>query len=294
MSIRIARSGLFAADEADAEGEGAALATGKSAEIGGVGVVDDNVGILTVERVDGFDADAPEVAAEAEFFLDAEVEAGVVGEARGVGRANELLLKIDDAEGEAGVVLEKVAELDAPDVRGRPTPRDEAIGVVPSERAGLLRDVEDIAERRIEDFVGVSDGASVGPVDFGVFGEHMADGECGGAVAIFARVFEKEDAAGLSGLLIDVSETVRAVAREKLKSEKSIVREFLLPRGTGGFEARLMEAAAWEKELADDGRTESDFTGGIEEGVELLLVESLREEGEIERSVVDAPAEGNF
>jgi hypothetical protein len=59
---------LFAADEADAEGEGAALAAGESAEIGGVEIVDDGVGILAVEGVDGFDADAPEVAAKAELF----------------------------------------------------------------------------------------------------------------------------------------------------------------------------------------------------------------------------------
>jgi hypothetical protein len=33
-----------------------------------VWIVDDDVGILTVEDVDGFDADAPELAAEGESF----------------------------------------------------------------------------------------------------------------------------------------------------------------------------------------------------------------------------------
>src|SRR5580658_8763297 len=80
--------GLFAADEADAEGEGAALAAGEGAEVGGVDVVDDGVGILAVEGVDGFYADAPEVAAEAELFFESEIEAGVGGEAGGVGGAD--------------------------------------------------------------------------------------------------------------------------------------------------------------------------------------------------------------
>ena len=39
---------LFSADEAHAEGEGAALATGEGAEIGSVEIVDYRVGILAV------------------------------------------------------------------------------------------------------------------------------------------------------------------------------------------------------------------------------------------------------
>jgi hypothetical protein len=90
---------LFSTDEADAEGEGQALAAGESAEAclskgararRGVDIVDDGVGILAIEYVDGFDADAPEVAAEAEFFFQTDVEAGVGGEAGGVGGADEL------------------------------------------------------------------------------------------------------------------------------------------------------------------------------------------------------------
>ena len=100
---------LFAADEADAEGEGQALAAGEGAEIGGVDIVDDRVGILAVEDVDGFDADSPEIAAEAEFLFEADIEAGIGGEAGGVGRADELLLEINNAEGVAGAVLEEIA-----------------------------------------------------------------------------------------------------------------------------------------------------------------------------------------
>jgi len=115
---------LFFADEAGAEGEGAALASGEGAEVGGVEIVYHRVGILAVEDVDGFSAEAPEVAAEAELFFEADVEAGVVGEAGGVRRADELLLKVDEAVGEAGAVLEEIAELDGPDVGGEPAPGD--------------------------------------------------------------------------------------------------------------------------------------------------------------------------
>ena len=115
-------SWLFSANEADAEGEGAALSAGEGAEIGGVDVVDNGVGILAVEGVDGFDADAPEVAAESEFLFDAEVEAGVGGEAGGVRRADDLLIEVENAEGVAGAVLEEIAELDGPDVSGSPAP----------------------------------------------------------------------------------------------------------------------------------------------------------------------------
>src|SRR5271154_3075378 len=186
---------LFSADEADAEGKCEALSAGKGAEIGGVEIVDYCVGILAVEDVDGFAANTPEIAAEAEFFLEPNVEAGVSGEARGVGRTDELLFEVNDAERVAGAVLEEIAELDAPDVSGSPAPGDDAVGSIPEDRAGLLRDVEDGAEGGIEDFVGVSDGASVGAIDFHVLGENVASGDGGGAIAVFASVLQEKNSA---------------------------------------------------------------------------------------------------
>lgn len=62
---------LLAADEADAEGDGTALSSGESTEVGGIDIVDDGVRVLAVECVDGFDADSPEIAAKTEFFFDA-------------------------------------------------------------------------------------------------------------------------------------------------------------------------------------------------------------------------------
>jgi hypothetical protein len=48
---------------------GCAVGHGGADVLGGVDIVDDGVGILAVEGVDSFDADAPEVGAESEFFL---------------------------------------------------------------------------------------------------------------------------------------------------------------------------------------------------------------------------------
>jgi len=155
------------------------LAAFEYAEVGRVDIVDDNVGILTVKCVYGFDADSPEVAAEAEFFLDAEVEAGKVREAEGVGKADELLLKIDDAKGKAGAVLEEVAELNSPDVSGSPAPGEEAVGDVPGNGRGLLRGEKNGPEGGVEDFIGVGDGACVGAVDFHVLREYLAQGNGG-------------------------------------------------------------------------------------------------------------------
>lgn len=236
---------------------------------------------MAVEDVDGFGADAPEIASEGEFFFEAEIEAGVGGKAGGVGRADELLLKIDDAEGIAGAVFEEIAELDAPNVGGRPAPGDDAVGGVPDDRAGLLGDVENGAERGIEDFIGMGDGAGVSAVELHAFGKNVAEGDGGGAVAVFAGVFEEKSAAGLRGLLIDISETVITIANEKLQAEERAVGKFLLPAGARSGEARLLETIGGENELADDGTGREDVTGGIVEGVDLFLVERLADEREI-------------
>lgn len=294
---------LFAADEADAGGEGEALAAGEGAEASlsdgagarkSVDIVDDGVGILAVESVHRFDAGGPEVAAETELFLEADIEAGIPREARGVGQADELLLKIDDAEGVAGAVLEEIAEFDAPDMRGSPAPGEEAVGRVPCDGTGLLGDVENGAESGIEDFVGMREGARVRSVDFHFFGKNVAEGDGGGAIAVFASALQEESAARLRGLLIDVGEAVSAVAGEEIEGEERIVGELLLPACAAGGEARLLEAVRGQKELADYGAWSEDGAGGVIEGVDLLLVESLADEREIERRVVDAPAEGNF
>jgi len=245
---------------------------------------------LAVEDVDGFPADSPEIAAEAEFFLEADVEAGVGGEARRVGRADELLLEIDYAVRKAGAVFEEIAELDAPDVRGGPAPSYDAIGSVPEDGAGLLRDVEDGAEGGIENFIGVGYGARVGAIDFHVFGKNMASGDGGGAIAVFPSVLQEKNAAGLRGLLIDVGEAARAIAGEELEIEERVVDEFLLPACAVHCESGLLQAVCGKNELADDRTRGNDCACGVVKGVELLLVEDLGNLREIQRNIVDAPA----
>src|SRR6266446_385176 len=137
---------LFAAGEEDAQGEGTALAASERAEVGSVDVVDHGVRIQAVEDVHGFDAGGPEIAAEGEFPFEAEIEVGVGGKAQPVWRTDELLLKVDGAERISGAIFEKIAELDAPDVRGRPAPSEEAVGGIPGDGTRLLRGIENGAE----------------------------------------------------------------------------------------------------------------------------------------------------
>src|SRR5713226_3562250 len=64
---------LFSSDEADAQGGGESLASREGAEVGGVDVVDDGIGILAVEDVHGFHARGPKVAAESEFLFNPKI-----------------------------------------------------------------------------------------------------------------------------------------------------------------------------------------------------------------------------
>ena len=61
-----------------------------------------------------------------------------------------------------------------------------------------------------------------------------------------------------------------------------------------GGEAGLLQAAGGKCELADYRAWSDDCAGGIVKGVDLLLIESLADERQIQRGVVDAPAERNF
>lgn len=285
---------LFAANETDTEGEGQTLTSGEGAEVGGVDIVDDGVWILAVEDVYGFNAGSPQIAAKTEFFLETDVQAGVGGEARRVWKADELLLQIDDTERIAGAVLEEIAEFDAPDVSGSPAPTEEAVRGIPRFGAGLLGDVKDGAQGRIEDFVRVSQRARVGAVDFHTFGKNVTEGEGCGAITIFAGVLEEKNAAWLRGLLIDINKSVSTITSEELESKKSVVGEFLLPASAGGGEARLLEAVRGEQKLANDGAGGNDVASGVVKSVDLLLIERLGDEREIQRGVVGTPSQRKF
>src|SRR5260370_111507 len=99
---------VFVAGEADAQGEGAALAAAERAEVGSVDVVDHGVRIQAVEDVDGFHAGGPEIAAEGEFLFEAEIEAGVSGQAQTVWRTDKLLPESESAERESRAVFATV------------------------------------------------------------------------------------------------------------------------------------------------------------------------------------------
>src|SRR5712692_9516782 len=137
-------------------------------------------------------------------------------------------------------------------------------------------------------------GTGVGGEEFGALRKNVAHGNGGGAVAIPSVILEEENSARLSGLLVDKSETVIAVAGEEFESDKGVVGELLLPAGAGNGETRLAQAASGKHELAGDGTEDDDRSRGIVKGVELLLVKGLADDGEIERGVIDAPAEGEF
>ena len=55
-----------------------------------------------------------------------------------------------------------------------------------------------------------------------------------------------------------------------------------------------MKAGGGESELAGDLAARDDVAGVVIKGVELALIERLADEREVERGVVDAPADGNF
>src|SRR2546427_5717973 len=93
-------------------------------------------------------------------------------------------LEIDDAEGIAGAVFEKPAQLDTPDVRGRPAPSKEAVGGIPGDGTRLLRGIENGAERGIENFVRTSAGTGVGGEELRTLGKNVARGNGDGAVAV--------------------------------------------------------------------------------------------------------------
>src|SRR5260370_27248454 len=137
-------------------------------------------------------------------------------------------------------------------------------------------------------------GTGVGGEEFGGVRKNVARRNGRGAVGALAVILKKKNSAGLRWLLVDKSETVIAVAGEEFESDKGVVGELLLPAGAGNGETRLAQAVSGKHELAGDGPEDDDRSRGIVKGVELLLVKGLADGGEIERGVVDAPAEGEF
>src|SRR5260370_11490895 len=130
----------------------APLAAGKSAKApgsnqtrtgGGVHIVHDGVGILAAQDIDRFDASGPKIAAKAEFLFEPQIQAGIRGETQGIRRTDELLLKIDGAEGIPRPILEEITQLCSPDMRRSPAPGKQPVRGIPGHGPALLRRVKD-------------------------------------------------------------------------------------------------------------------------------------------------------
>src|SRR6266699_2817210 len=229
--------------------------------------------------------------AAGEFLFDSQIQADIGGKAQGIRRANELLLKIDDAEGVARVVLEEVAQLDSPDVRGRPAPSQQAVGGIPGYGTRLLRRVKDGTERDVKNFIRTRLRTRIGGEKFGVLRENVARGNSGTAVAVLALVLEKKNSTGLCGLLVNKRESMIAIAGLQFEVDERVVRELLLPARAGNGEARLLQAGRRQHELACDRAEDHHRSCGIVKGLELSLIKDLADKREIEWRVVDAPSE---
>ena len=92
---------LFAPHQPEARGDRASLATGKPQKVGSVNIVDHGVRIGVTGDIDSGQPSCPLVAAEPEAFLDPQIEAQVVGESQAIGGTDELLLLVNNAEGES-------------------------------------------------------------------------------------------------------------------------------------------------------------------------------------------------
>src|SRR5712692_6323932 len=107
-------------------------------------------------------------------------------------------------------------------------------------------------------------------------------------------ILEEKNSSGLRGLLVDVSKLMVSVAGQELKTDKRVVLDFLLPASTGNREARLLQATCGQHELADDGWRNDDHSRTVVKRIDLALIGGLADQRQIERGVVDSPAEREF
>src|SRR5579872_144334 len=236
---------LFAAQEADSGCEAAALAGAE----GGlrVGRVDDAVdyeGIAAAGDVVEAAAEGEVVSEEVKAFFELQVEREIIGEALGTGRADELLLVVEKAEGESGAGFEGVGDFelmnDGQLEEGQVSPGEEAVGSVPGKGAGLLRAEDGAVDVEIESLIGAGTRAGVGAHERVIFTEVVTEGELEGGVVIVARVLE-EVVGGVGGGVVD--EAAGAALFEELGFKVNRGGKFL-------FEAEAPVEEAWDLERA--------------------------------------------
>ena len=226
------------------------MAGGECGEwVGGIDDAVDYVGIAAAGDVIEAAAEGQVVAEEMEAFFELQVEGEVVGEAVGAGLADELLLVVEEAEGESGAGFHRVGEFELMDYgqleEREISPGEEAVGSVPGIGAGLLGAEDRAVDVEVERLIGAGAGAGVGTHDHVAFAKAVAERNLEGVVAVVACVLEEEVAVGGASQRV-VDEAAGAAAVEEFGFQIDGGGQFL-------FEAEAPVEGTWDLEGAGVG-----------------------------------------
>src|SRR5208282_407582 len=194
------------AQEANARSEGAALKGAEGEELWRVDVaIDDNRVAVTGDVIEAA-AQFPEISEEMEALLEEKVQRKIIGEAARSGRANQLLLIVGYVERDSSARLHRIGDLCSVDdgqlEERHISPGQEAIRGIPGVRAGLLRTEQRVVDAEVENLIRVQAGAGVGAHQHVAFPEVVPEAYFKGVVAVVARIFENEVAAGAAGRVV--------------------------------------------------------------------------------------------
>src|SRR5579863_2412373 len=150
------------------------------------------------------------VAEEVESFFELQVEREVIRKALSARSADQLLLRIQEAERKTGASFHCISDFELVNDREfeqrQISPGKKAVGSIPRIRTGLLRAQDRTIDIEIECLIGVSAGARVGAHHHVGFVEVAPQGDLKRVVAVVAGVFEEEIAArGVVASVIDES-----------------------------------------------------------------------------------------
>src|SRR5258708_17192146 len=156
------RNGIssVAYEESDTAGEGSAAVDALGKEVGGVEVVVDVDPVFAASDVVEAAADGPVIAEGVESFFDVCVQREPHGEATRAWGLDELLLIIDDVEGESGADLGGIGEIEAFHEREQAV-GEEAVRSVPRVGTELLGAELRVVDVEVEDLVGTIAGADL-------------------------------------------------------------------------------------------------------------------------------------
>src|SRR5437899_3193029 len=150
----------FAAEEADAAGEGSATVDAVGKEVGGVEVIVDVDPVFAAGDVVEAAADGPVIAEGVESFFDVCIQREPRGEAARARGLDELLLIVDDVKGESGADLGGIGEIETFHEREQAV-GEEAVRSVPRVGTELLGAELRVVDVEVEDLVGTRAGADV-------------------------------------------------------------------------------------------------------------------------------------